>query len=379
MLFSREEFATRIDKVVAGMKRDRIDALVAHASGRQPGEVRYLSGYESRLCLHDVTYFVLAPGADKPYTLLTNAFWDDHKAETWVDDIIIGSDFPELVCSCIPPSVRRIGIAGFSHIPAPVYIALTTQFPKAWVGSVDAMTSDARRLKSPVEIDALRRCAILSDLGGEAFLKAITPGVSEYELTALASAAILRGGADRLGNTIQVYSGSRTALGISFATNRVVEAGDFVTMDCGPVWHGYRGDLSRVTTAGYPSADQRRLMNTVADMYDKAMDLIRPGVRMSDVAQAMIDVADRAGMRQYLYKSPSHGVGFMGHGLGLHFSEQPEMDIHSSGVFEENMVMVVEPILGIPGFGGVKTEDALVVTSDGVERFSHLPIRTWVD
>ena len=85
-------------------------------------------------------------------------------------------------------------------------------------------------------------------------------------------------------------------------------------------------------------------------------------------------------MGDYLYRSPSHPLGFVGHGIGCWYHEQPEIHLNArpDEVLEANMVVVLEPILVNPGVGGAKIEDAVLVTPDGPERLSALDVRTWL-
>ncbi len=119
-------------------------------------------------------------------------------------------------------------------------------------------------------------------------------------------------------------------------------------------------------------------METTADMYEAIVEMIAPGVELADLAWRAISIAKQAGLGEYLYHSPNHSLGFVGHGIGCWYHEFPEIHPLAEDVLVENMVVVPETILGRPGVGGAKIEDAVLVTANGVERLSSLPVRPWV-
>ena len=153
--------------------------------------------------------------------------------------------------------------------------------------------------------------------------------------------------------------------------------GDVVQVDCGPTYHGYQGDISRCTTVGRISDEVRRILDVTAEMYWRCVEMIRPGMRCSDVANAAIQVARQRGYEEYLYRSPNHESRFVGHSTGCSANEPPELSADNDSVIQENMMFVLEPILGVPGVAGAKLEDAVWVTADGVEQFAAADLEPW--
>jgi Xaa-Pro aminopeptidase len=119
------------------------------------------------------------------------------------------------------------------------------------------------------------------------------------------------------------------------------------------------------------------LLDVTVEMYERICDGLKPGVLASDIARLGVKTAESHGLRELLYKSPAHPVEFMAHGIGCSYFELPDINVNSSGEILENMVVVVEPILQEPGVGGVKIEDAGLVTKSGFQRFSTCKIGTW--
>jgi Xaa-Pro dipeptidase len=377
LAFPREEYVGRVRRVEAALERAGYDALIGYSVRNAPGPVVYLGGYEPCLGLHDVAFFTVVPGGRPRCALLTNAFWDHPQERTWVDDVIITSDFEARLVELLPGSSRRIGIAGYRFFPTPVYKALQAAFPAACIEDAAPQLLKVARVKSSREIEVMRQCMAITDEGGRAFLASIREGANEREIQAETERAVMLAGADGLSYGTQVYSGPQVAVGIGFRTGRTLALGEQVQVDVGAIYWGYRGDLSRVTTVGRPSPEVRAIMETTAQMYEAMLRAVRPGAMVAEVAEAALAVARAGGMEPYLYRSPNHGVGFLGHGIGCWYHGPPEIRADAEEALETNMVVVLEPILGHPGVGGAKIEDPVLVTSHGAERLSNLELRTW--
>ena len=375
--FSRQEYLRRAQLAEEALKEAGLDALIAYSVKNQPGPVAYLGGYEPGLGLHDVAFFVVAPGSPAVHALLTNAFWDYPQKRTWVDQVIVTSDFGTALAECLPAGAHRIGIAGFRFFPTPVYQALQTAFPKARMEDATRLLMQIAKIKSTEEIAVMRQCVEITDAGGQAFLEGVREGAAEREIQIEVESAIARAGADGLSYSVQLYSGAQVAVGMGFSADRTLARGEQVQVDCGALYRGYRGDLSRVSTAGRPTPEVLAIMETTAAMYDAMLDAIRPGARVADVAQAAVAVARAQDMESCLYSSPNHVAGFVGHGIGCWYHELPEIRPDALDILDANMVIVLEPILVSPGVGGAKIEDAVLVTPRRSERLSKVEIRTW--
>lgn len=378
-VFTKEEYQTRVSQAVEAMESQGVQALLAFANKVMPGHVRYLSGYETRHGIHDWCFFVLSPG--HPATLLTNVTWENHSEMTWVSDIVImGLDnVGHAIADRLPHDVSSIGIAGYKYLPTPVYRTLASRFPSARIDDASNLLLEVRKVKSLAEIGVLKRCAEITDAGGEAFLSASQEGRSERDILVEVESALKRNGSDEVSFTTQVGSGLRTALICPYPTNEVLRSGDLVQLDCGATYLGYRGDISRVAVVGKPSSRQRLLLDVTIEMYERLCHALKPGVLAADIAMLGVKIAESYGLRDFLYRSPAHPVEFMGHGIGCSYFELPDVSVNSNTEILESMVIVVEPILSEPGVGGVKIEDAGLVTKSGFERFSTCRIKTWID
>jgi Xaa-Pro aminopeptidase len=375
--FTREEFVDRMNRTVAVMQRERLDALIGFANKVMPGNVRYLTGYETRHGIEDCSYFVLTPDFGKRLTLITNSSWEPLREMSWVEEIIVSSKYREVLPDLLPPSAKKVGIAGLSAMPAPVFEALRERFPKVQFTDASLPYYQVRMVKSPAEVAVLRRCAEITQAGGEAFLSLIEEGRIDREILVAVESALKMNGSDEVSFTTQVGVGPYTYAINCYPRDTPLRQGDMVMLDCGASYWGYRGDLSRTTVVGKGAPEAMQLLEATAEMYDRCLEAVRPGVVSSEIAKVGIAVAERHGLTDCLYSSPNVKVGFMGHALGTHYHEPPWIDLAENTELQENMVLVLEPILRKVGVGGVNIEDAILVTAKGGERLCSLETRPW--
>lgn len=378
--FSRGEFQRRDALVQAAMTQAGLDVLIAYSVKNDPGPVVYLSGFESSLGLHDVAFFVIAPGSNPSHTLVTNAFWDHPDQRTWVDSVMITNQFGPRLAEILPPNAKRIGIAGYNFFPTPVFRALQAAFPSAEFVDFSRTVEELTIVKSDEEVAVVRRCVEMTDAGGRAFLEHVRAGVNEREVKAEVERAIMRAGSEAYWYNFQLFAGPQVAYGMGGMTGRTIAEGEQVQVDCGALYCGYRGDFSRVTTIGKPSPAVEKVMETTAEMYEAMLNAIRPGVAIADVANAAWAAAEKRGMGEFYYRSPNPPTdkrGFVGHGMGSWTHSLPTLDPDAKGELRANTVLVFEPILSQIGVGGAKIEDSILVTQNGAERLSKIDIRSW--
>jgi Xaa-Pro aminopeptidase len=367
---AQAEYEWRLQRLRHGMRQAGLDALLAYANKTHPGHVRYLTGYESRLGIHDSSMCLVTAGQ---CVLLTNASFDRPGEQTWLGDAVVTSDYAGAIAPRLA-GARRVGVAGLVALPAPVYLGLMRELPQIELVDGSPLLLRLRAVKSPGEIALLRRAAQITDAGGRVFFEGARPGTTERELLIAVESALKRAGSDEVSFATQVACGPRTEQIVSFARDDLLSEGASVQLDCGATFQGYRGDLSRVVLLGPVPERLRAMFAATCDMYDQCLPLLRPGTLCLDVARRAQAVAAGHGFGEAMYRSPNHDAGFVGHGIGCSYSEPPELSTIEPAVLEENMVIVLEPILAESGLGGVKLEDAVLITSEGPERLSRLPL-----
>jgi Xaa-Pro aminopeptidase len=216
-----------------------LDALVAYANKTHPGHVRYLTGYETRLGIHDSAVCLVTP---ERCVLVTNASFDRPETETWLDEVVVTGDYAAAIAEVVVKGTRTLGIAGFPAFPAPVYLGLVERLPGVRLTDGSGLLLSLRQVKSPAEVALLRECSRITDAGGRAFLEWARAGVTEREVLVQVEAALKRAGSDEVSFSTQVSSGARTRQIVAFATDTVLAEGTLVQLDCGASYHGYRGE-----------------------------------------------------------------------------------------------------------------------------------------
>jgi Xaa-Pro aminopeptidase len=229
--------------------------------------------------------------------------------------------------------------------------------------------SDVDRLrwvKDPEEIAAVTRAAEIAEAAFAFILGALRPGVRERDVALELEVFMRRAGAERIAFDSVVASGPRSALPHGRATDRGVEEGDLVTLDFGAVYEGYTSDITRTVVVGEATARQRELYALVWEAHERALAATRAGATTREVDAAGRAVIDAAG----------YGDAFghaLGHGIGLDVHEGPPLSPRDETVLEPGMVVTIEPGIYIPGWGGIRIEDDVVVTADGCRVLTRAP------
>ena len=163
-----------------------------------------------------------------------------------------------------------------------------------------------------------------------------------------------------------VAVGERAALPHAPPTQRCVSEAGLLLVDWGASGAFYKSDLTRVLATRRISPKLEKVYAVVLKAQEHALRAIRPGVKASDIDAEARSVIARAGFGQFF----GHGLG---HGIGLQVHEAPMLRQNSAAVLEEGMVVTVEPGIYLPGWGGVRIEDDVLVTPDGCEVLTHVP------
>lgn len=225
-----------------------------------------------------------------------------------------------------------------------------------------------RRTKEPQEIDILRETARISDLGMVAAFAAARPGASGRDVAAASAAAMLRAGAEDA--ALQVAVGPATAyMGTGewiYDPRRIIEPGDMLLVDMAIRYHGYLGDQTRTAIVGKATPERRRIIDLVQQAYRDTVAAMRPGAAAPDLYRITTDLLAAHGLRRHFPHHISHGLGLGG--------DLPRIAEGSTDVLQIGDAFSCEPGLYIPGIGGARFENMLLLTKNGLEELTQSPI-----
>jgi Xaa-Pro aminopeptidase len=206
-------------------------------------------------------------------------------------------------------------------------------------------------------MEKLARAGAITDAVGEQVIAALRPGMTELEVSVMIGAAIGEHGGTLSFESL-VQSGPNSALPHVRPTSRKLAEGDFVLLDFGATFDGYRADTTRMAVIGEPTERHREIHGLVLAAHDAAIAAVRAGTTTGSVDAAARQLIEAAGMGDLFF----HRVG---HGLGLEAHEDPSLDPGSATVLESGMTFTIEPGIYIAGWGGVRIEDDVVVERAG--------------
>lgn len=222
-----------------------------------------------------------------------------------------------------------------------------------------------RLIKDAYELERIRAAVGIADAAFEHVQRMLQPGVAEWDIAMEIDFYIRRQGAYPAFETL-VVSGERSALPHGKPTERKLERGDFVTIDWGARYQGYCSDLTRTVVIGYASKEHRRIYYAVLDALERSLDAIRPGKTGRAIDKVARRTLEKHGLADYFRHS-------LGHSLGIHVHDGAGFSPREKTKLQPGMVLTVEPGVYLPGFGGVRIEEDVLVTETGCEVLSRSP------
>lgn len=232
--------------------------------------------------------------------------------------------------------------------------------PKADV--IEAIAS----VKDESEIRSIKKAVEISDTTFADILPMIRPGVRELDLAAEISYLQRKHGAEKDAFDTIVASGPRSALPHGHATAKKIARGELLTLDFGCVVEGYHSDMTRTVGVGRLPADAKKIYALVLDAQRAAVDAARAGLGTKDLDAVARGVIRRGGHDRHFRHS-------LGHGIGLQIHEAPRISVQSRAVLARGNVVTIEPGVYIPGMGGVRIEDDVVIGAGGCTVLNRSP------
>lgn len=269
----------------------------------------------------------------------------------------------------VADTIRSMGITRMvmeACMTVDEYFPLKEKLPEVEVCFEQEYFLEQRMVKDEEEIVCTRAAIAAAEAGFDKLIPRLRIGMTEKDLADELHYLVSKEGAEAMSFGTIVGSGARGALAHAFPTEKKIENGDMVVVDFGVMKDGYCSDMTRTLLFGDVSLEHMRIFHLVRESLNQAVAAIRPGVLAKDVEDAHRAVFLREGMDDFALRG-------LGHGIGLQIHECPRIVIGNETVLRPGMIFTVEPGLYFPDDCGVRTEDDVLVTEDGVENLSHTP------
>lgn len=234
---------------------------------------------------------------------------------------------------------------------------------KEWI-PLGGEVSRLRQIKTEEEIGYLRQAEAIGDKVFSKMLDFIQPGMTEREIQGELEYQMMKCGASGTSFDTIIASGIHSSMPHAIPSDKKVETGDFITMDFGCRYQGYCSDMTRTIVLGRASEKQKEIYQLVLKANLVTESFLRAGMVCREVDKIARDIITDGGYGDCF----GHGLG---HSVGLEIHEAPACNTRDRTVLEPNMIMTIEPGIYVPGFGGVRIEDMVVITKDGFENLAR--------
>jgi len=262
----------------------------------------------------------------------------------------------------------KIRNVGFDSLKASTYLKFKESSNEITFKNADDLIWTLRKVKDPSEISLMKKAAKLTSRGMRRAAGIIEAGLTEREVAAEIEYEMRKAGSDGVAFDTIVSSGPNSAFPHGECGDRVIRKGDLVVIDIGAKYRDYCSDLTRTFIIGKPSPRQMRIYETVREAQNLAVKKARAEVEAREVDLVAREYISKAGYGDYFVHS-------LGHGVGLDVHELPILSSKSKEILAEGNVVTIEPGIYIPGFGGVRIEDTVLILREGVEKLTESPIQ----
>ncbi len=261
--------------------------------------------------------------------------------------------------------IRRLGCEG-DYLTYHQFTELKEKLGECEVRPLAGFVESLRAVKDDSEVEIIAGAAKLADMAYNHILPLVREGVSEAELALEIEFFMRQRGAERAAFPLIVASGPRSAMPHGTASQKMLRRGELLTMDFGAVLKGYSSDITRTVAVGRRDKKMENVYGIVLEAQLAGISAIREGVRASEVDRAARNVIQKHGYGENF----GHSTG---HGLGLQVHENPRLSSRDDTELKRGMVLTVEPGIYLPGWGGVRIEDTVVVGKNGCRVLTASP------
>lgn len=355
------DVAARVDRLRPQVDAAGCDALVV----TNLTNIRYLTGFTGSAAIVLVTPDELLFVSDGRYQTQSA----DQLAAAGVDariEIVAADADAVVAAAAAAAGVQRLGLESQSVTWSQQRRWATDLFRSGELVPTTSTVEDLRLVKDPGEAARIRSACAIADTALEQVRPRLLEGPTEVEFSLELDAAMRRLGAEDVSFDTIVASGPNGAKPHHRPSERRIAEGDLVVIDFGALVDGYHSDMTRTVAVGDVGDERRRMLEVVLAAQEAGVQTVSAGATAAQVDAACRSVIDDAGWGEAFLHSTGHGVG-----LDIH--EEPRVSGRSAATLVAGHVVTVEPGVYLPGLGGVRIEDTVLVTEDGCDRLTLTP------
>ncbi|EMF0534159.1 M24 family metallopeptidase [Enterococcus hirae] len=345
----------RVEKLRKKMQEENLDSFLITS----PYNLRYLTNFTGTTGLAVITL-------EKAFFITDFRYTEQAAAQAQGFEIIknVGPIFEEVADLVQKEGLRELGFE--ETTVSFLEYSVLEEIIDAQLIPISGMIEELREIKDEEEIAIIEKACSIADLAYDHILKMIQPGMTEIEVANQLDFYMRSLGASGVSFETIVASGLRSAMPHGVASKKNIEQGDLITIDFGCYYEGYVSDMTRTFAIGDPGEQLKEIYQIVLEAQLAVLEVAKPGV----TGKQLDAVA-----RDYITK---HGYGeafghSTGHGIGLEIHEGPNVSVRAEKQFVPGNIITDEPGIYLPGIGGVRIEDDLLITSDGNRVLTHSP------
>jgi creatinase len=377
--FSDKEYNQRLDKVRTIMERDHLDMIILtsmHNIAYYTGFIYCSFGrpYGCIITQNKISTISANIDASQPWrrSHCDNVIYTDWRRDNFLKAIvsIIGKDDPP----------KNIGIEN-DHITLDVREKIGSIFSFSVFKDISKELMKLRMVKSSEEIEIIKNGARIADIGGQEICENIKVGATELEVAIAGRDKMEREiaktypDAEYMDTWVWFQSGINTDGAHNPKTNRILEKGDILSLNTFPMISGYYTALERTLFLDQIDDASLKAWEANIKVHKRGLEIIKPGVKCSDICNELNELFAELGYLEYRTFGYGHSFGMLSHFYGRESGLELREDIDTT--LEENMVISMEPMIlipeGIPGAGGYREHDILVIGKDSVENITNFP------
>ncbi|AMQ04970.1 M24 family metallopeptidase [Sporosarcina psychrophila] len=349
---------SRIKKFYEYMEEEELDMVFLTL----PRTIHYLTGFSTNP--HERFFSLFIPLVGDPVLIIPELDLNEASCKSCVQNLLTHKDNEDPMEILRRLTKKKAGKCGLEkeHLTLSRFEEIASVVEASIYINVDDEIQKMKVIKSPEEVARIRQAIRISDEALFEGLKIVKPGVTEYEIAAEIQYQKIKLGAD--GGGLMVVSGEKSALPHGRTGNRALREGDLLLIDGGVLKNGYVSDITRTFGIGEINDQRKKIYETVLAANLAAINAVKPGVSFGELDTIARDVITENGYGGYF----THRLG---HGMGMNNHEYPSIHGLNKDVVKVGMVFTIEPGIYVPGVGGVRIEDDILVTDDGVEVLTH--------